>query len=530
MRIPNIEEPFVDAGPDGLPPHDPDDSIQYKGIGSSQFVDFLLPPGRPSRMVDVWGECDCCGGEEIIGTRRLSDKEYSKALAEYERAMAEWKRTGGRLMVRGPVEYRCTITSADGELFAEYAGNGETWKLMRYEIGAQTPKPPPPKTGDGGSNLDCDCSRTYGEPCRVGGEQREAEGMTRDDRGRAAPRHAEQTQEVTHAPAQASQTDARSDKSPVAGSPARDNLTPLRSVVDAACAVYPILNACWPLWPQYDEARRFAGAVACFLESSRADPEQSAGETSGQDAAQSESRASSPDPMPVVVTLCGSTRFYWTWQRAIYDETMAGHIVLSVGFYPHSRGQAHGEDVGCTPEQKTALDELHKRRIDLSGEILVLDVGGYVGESTRGEIEYAERTGKRVRYWSSERPGYVESYADNNPTEPGENRATDIASPDPALTCLACRHFQDHDTTTHLGRCTIDDAPTCSYDAACRSFGAREVATDDGPNTGSELREAVKQALGSGSVARRSRDWSKSATHGEPSTRPRNVGSATCRR
>ena len=67
---------------------------------------------------------------------------------------------------------------------------------------------------------------------------------------------------------------------------------------------------------------------------------------------------------------------------------MEGRIVLTVGFYPHAP-QAHGEGVGATSEQKVALDELHKRKIDLSDRVLVLNVGGYIGDSTRGEIQYA---------------------------------------------------------------------------------------------------------------------------------------------
>jgi hypothetical protein len=101
---------------------------------------------------------------------------------------------------------------------------------------------------------------------------------------------------------------------------------------------------------------------------------------------------------PRVVCLCGSTRFYDAFQRANYEETMAGRIVLTVGFYLHTPEVNHREDVGCTPEEKTMLDELHKRKIDLSDEILVLNVGGYVGESTRGEIEYAVKHRKVVRY------------------------------------------------------------------------------------------------------------------------------------
>lgn len=103
-------------------------------------------------------------------------------------------------------------------------------------------------------------------------------------------------------------------------------------------------------------------------------------------------------PRPRVVVLCGSTRFFDAYQRANYEETMAGRIVLSVGHYPNAPGGTHGETVGCTPEQKAALDELHKRKIDMADEILVLNVGGYIGESTRGEIIHAQRTGKPIRW------------------------------------------------------------------------------------------------------------------------------------
>jgi hypothetical protein len=103
-------------------------------------------------------------------------------------------------------------------------------------------------------------------------------------------------------------------------------------------------------------------------------------------------------PFPIVVCLCGSTRFYTAFQEANYRETMAGRIVLTVGFYPHATEQAHGEQVGITPEQKAALDDLHKRKIDLADEILVLNCDGYVGDSTRSEIAYAREHGKRIRW------------------------------------------------------------------------------------------------------------------------------------
>ena len=99
---------------------------------------------------------------------------------------------------------------------------------------------------------------------------------------------------------------------------------------------------------------------------------------------------------PTIVCLCGSTRFHQEWLEATYNETMQGRIVLGVAFYPH--GKEHGETIGCTPEQKLMLDELHRHRIDLSDEILVLNVGGYIGESTRTEIAWAWALGKKVRW------------------------------------------------------------------------------------------------------------------------------------
>lgn len=106
---------------------------------------------------------------------------------------------------------------------------------------------------------------------------------------------------------------------------------------------------------------------------------------------------------PTIVTLCGSTRFYDAFQRANFAETMAGRIVLTVGFYPHSAGQAHGEAVGITPAQKEALDTLHLRKIDLADEVLILNVDDYVGASTHRELGYARAAGKRVRWLAPSR-------------------------------------------------------------------------------------------------------------------------------
>ena len=100
-----------------------------------------------------------------------------------------------------------------------------------------------------------------------------------------------------------------------------------------------------------------------------------------------------PPDFPTIVCLCGSTRFSETYQRANFQETLAGKIVLTIGCDFKS-----DEALGLTNADKRRLDELHLRKIDLADEILVLNVGGYIGSSTRKEIEYAYNSGKNIRY------------------------------------------------------------------------------------------------------------------------------------
>lgn len=94
-----------------------------------------------------------------------------------------------------------------------------------------------------------------------------------------------------------------------------------------------------------------------------------------------------------VITLCGSTRFWQTFTEQNLRLTLEGNIVLSVG-----AATASDEEHGITPEQKIALDALHKAKIDMSDKILVLNVGGYIGESTRSEINHAIERGIPVEY------------------------------------------------------------------------------------------------------------------------------------
>lgn len=103
---------------------------------------------------------------------------------------------------------------------------------------------------------------------------------------------------------------------------------------------------------------------------------------------------------PKIVCLCGSTRFYGQYQQEYYDRTMAGEIVLSVGFYPHATAETgHGEGVGHDSDQKIRLDELHLRKIDLADyAVVVSDETGYFGESTAREIRYALEHRKDVQF------------------------------------------------------------------------------------------------------------------------------------
>ena len=101
-----------------------------------------------------------------------------------------------------------------------------------------------------------------------------------------------------------------------------------------------------------------------------------------------------------VITLCGSTRFKDQFLEAQKRLTLEGNIVISVGLFGHSGDNEVWEnmDEGTLTATKAMLDDMHKAKIDMSDEIFVINVGGYIGESTRSEIEYAEMTGKLIKY------------------------------------------------------------------------------------------------------------------------------------
>ena len=108
-----------------------------------------------------------------------------------------------------------------------------------------------------------------------------------------------------------------------------------------------------------------------------------------------------------VITLCGSTRFKDEFLETQKRLTLEGNIVISVGLFGHS-----GDDVVWTEGVKDMLDRQHLAKIDLADEIFVINVGGYIGDSTRREIAYAEYKGKTIKYMeNSKKASIYENYA-----------------------------------------------------------------------------------------------------------------------
>ena len=113
-----------------------------------------------------------------------------------------------------------------------------------------------------------------------------------------------------------------------------------------------------------------------------------------------------------VITLCGSTRFKEDFLGVQKTLTLEGNIVISVGLFGHSGDSEvwEGKEEGEWSDTKMMLDDMHLRKIDMADEIYGINRGGYIGESTRREIEYALTQGKKVNYM--EKAPSVESALD----------------------------------------------------------------------------------------------------------------------
>lgn len=92
----------------------------------------------------------------------------------------------------------------------------------------------------------------------------------------------------------------------------------------------------------------------------------------------------------MIITICGSTRFKTEIEQVARDLTLQGHIVLAPCVFHHSDNEQ------LTTEEKIRLDNLHKEKINMSDAIFVVNVNGYIGESTYGEIDWANRMKKQI--------------------------------------------------------------------------------------------------------------------------------------
>jgi len=97
---------------------------------------------------------------------------------------------------------------------------------------------------------------------------------------------------------------------------------------------------------------------------------------------------------PEIITLCGSTRFKEKFEEANKRLTLENKIVISVGVFGYS------DKTPLSKKEKERLDLIHKRKIDISDSIMIIDEEGYIGESTQGEIEYATKENKKIYYYS----------------------------------------------------------------------------------------------------------------------------------
>lgn len=117
----------------------------------------------------------------------------------------------------------------------------------------------------------------------------------------------------------------------------------------------------------------------------------------------------------MIITICGSTRFKDEIVEAAKNLTMDNHIVLAPCIFHHA------DDMELTAEQKIRLDNLHKEKINMSDAIFVVNKDGYIGESTYGEIDWAQRMKKEIYFLENPNPeAEEEGNTEEEATAPAE--------------------------------------------------------------------------------------------------------------
>jgi hypothetical protein len=104
-------------------------------------------------------------------------------------------------------------------------------------------------------------------------------------------------------------------------------------------------------------------------------------------------------PRPTVIALCGSSKFKSTIMGLMQRESLRGKIVLQHGFYHHV------DLVPITDMQKKMLDEVMLHKIEMADEVLIVNVNGYIGTSTKAAIEHAKALRKRLVWYEEPEEG-----------------------------------------------------------------------------------------------------------------------------
>lgn len=98
-----------------------------------------------------------------------------------------------------------------------------------------------------------------------------------------------------------------------------------------------------------------------------------------------------------IITLCGSTKYKDEYLMVNKWLTLQGNIVISVSMF------GHVDKEPLSQSEKLTLDVIHKSKIDIANEIFVININGYIGTSTKQEIEYADFKGKKIRFLTDEK-------------------------------------------------------------------------------------------------------------------------------
>ena len=96
-----------------------------------------------------------------------------------------------------------------------------------------------------------------------------------------------------------------------------------------------------------------------------------------------------------VITICGSMKFIQEMMEISEKIELQGNVVL-LPIYNPSRPNKES----FTIEEIAMLDKMHRERIKISDAILVVNVNGYIGDSTKSEIEFAKALNKEIIYYT----------------------------------------------------------------------------------------------------------------------------------